>query len=55
MKTKENKTETLVEVPEQELLALVAEKLKGRVLFPESLERAKAFVKNMGNVRFVKK
>ncbi|WP_343704332.1 hypothetical protein [Chitinophaga sp.] len=47
MRTKENKTEELVKVPDQELLSLVEEKLKGRVLFPESLERAKAFVKNM--------
>ncbi|WP_157986663.1 hypothetical protein [Chitinophaga alhagiae] len=47
MKTKGHKTEKPVKVSDQELLSLVAEKLKGRVLFPESHARAKAFLRNM--------
>ena len=40
MKTKED-TKSMVKVPESSLLSLVADKLKGRVLFPEKLESAK--------------
>jgi hypothetical protein len=35
----------MVSVPEAGLVALVASKLKGVALFPEKLERAKAYLK----------
>jgi hypothetical protein len=47
MKTKENMTEKLVKVPQKGLLSLVADKLKDRVLFPQKIEDAKAYLKNV--------
>jgi len=47
MKTKEIKTQNTTQSPEQVSLSLVAEKLKGRVLFPEKIERAKAILKQV--------
>ncbi|WP_162946287.1 hypothetical protein [Chitinophaga barathri] len=47
MKTKENNSKNLVSIPENSLLALVAFKLKDRVLFPEKIEEAKKYLKNM--------
>jgi hypothetical protein len=44
MKKAENK-EKMVLVPEKGLVALVASKLKGVALFPEKLEKDKAFIK----------
>ena len=43
MKTKEKK-ERLIKVSESDLLTLVANKLKDRVLFPEKVERAKKYL-----------
>jgi len=43
---KENK-KTTEKMSEDELLDLVSERLKGRILFPERLEAAKKLVKNM--------
>ena len=47
MRTKENTTERLVKVPQNGLLSLVASKLKGRVLFPDKLEKAKEYMKKI--------
>lgn len=44
MKTKDKKTNELVNVSEAGLLSLVAAKLKGRVLFPRRIEEAKKFL-----------
>lgn len=41
--TKQNK---LAKMPEAELLSLVAQKLKGRNLFPEKVEAAKKYLQN---------
>ncbi|GAA3945511.1 hypothetical protein GO495_30745 [Chitinophaga oryziterrae] len=46
MKTEE-KTDVLVKVPESELLSLASVKLKGRVLFPQRIEDAKKYLKNI--------
>jgi hypothetical protein len=45
MEVKEN-TEKMVLVPQSWLLALVAEKLKGKELFPESNAEAKRLLQN---------
>lgn len=37
----------MVSVPESALLSLVADKLKNKVLFPEKMESAKNFLKNV--------
>ena len=47
MKAKENKPINLVKVSDAELLSLVASKLKGKVLFPERVENAKKYLKNV--------
>jgi len=47
MKTGEEKTEKLIKVSESGLLALVATKLKGRVLFTEKVESAKKYIKQV--------
>jgi len=47
MKTKKEKLEKMVRVPESGLLSLVASKLKGRILFPDKVEDAKILVKNI--------
>ena len=47
MNTKETNTDNLVTVSEAGLLALVAAKLEGIVLFPEKIEEAKAFFANI--------
>jgi hypothetical protein len=52
MKTKETHTEKLVKVSESGLLSLVADKIKGRVLFPEKIEDAKQYVKHVKNNPF---
>ena len=52
MKTKEKNTEKLVRVSESGLLSLVASKLKGRILFPEKVEDAKQYLKQVKNNPF---
>lgn len=47
MKSKEKKTENLVKVPEKGLLSLISSKLKDRVLFPQKIEEAKKYLKNV--------
>jgi len=47
MKTEKEEPEEMVKVPETGLLSLVASKLKGRILFPDKVEEAKALVKNI--------
>lgn len=47
MKTIGNKKETMVKVPESALLSLVAEKLKGKVLFPNKIESAKKYLRKV--------
>lgn len=46
MKTIES-NETLVKVPVSALLSLVADKLKDKVLFPEKVESAKKYLRNV--------
>jgi hypothetical protein len=46
MKAKESKKVKMVTIPESELLALVAFKLKDRELFPKKVEEAKRIMKN---------
>jgi hypothetical protein len=46
MKTKE-KTNVCVIVSEAELLSLVSIKLKDRLLFPQRIEEAKKYLKNI--------
>jgi hypothetical protein len=45
MKTKENKSKELVKITESDLLSLVSEKLKNRVLFPDKVEKIKEHLK----------
>jgi hypothetical protein len=52
MKPKALNSEKLAKVPQEDLLSLVAFKLKGRVLFPEKVERLK---KQLKHVQFVKR
>ena len=52
MKPKVLNSEKLAKVPQEDLLSLVAFKLKGRVLFPEKVERLKQQLKH---VQFVKR
>lgn len=47
MKTKEEKEEKLVQVPESVLLSLVVDKLKNKVLFPEKVKSAKEYLKQI--------
>lgn len=47
MKAKVTKSKELVKVPESGLLSLVASKLKDRVLFPQKVEDAKKFLRNV--------
>jgi len=47
MELKEKKQETMVTIPEKDLLSLVAAKLKGRVLFPKKHEEAKKFLETI--------
>jgi len=47
MKTEKANQEKMIKVPESVLLALIAAKLKGKVLFPEKLERARKYVKSI--------
>lgn len=47
MKTKETNAQKLVKEPQKALLSFVAAKLKNRVLFPEKLEEAKQYLKNI--------
>lgn len=47
MKTEQTKPEKVVKVSESELLALVAARLDGVVLFPEKIEEAKKFISNI--------
>jgi len=46
MKTEENTKKKLDKESKAKLLALVAEKLKGRDLFPKQTEEARRFLKN---------
>ena len=50
--SKEKKKTPTANVPEKELLDMVASKLKGVALFPESLERAKKFLEK-AKIKFV--
>ena len=52
MKAKEKHTEKLVKVSESGLLSLVADKIKGRVLFPEKVEDARQYLKQVKNNPF---
>jgi hypothetical protein len=52
MKTKEKNAEKFVKVSESGLLSLVADKLKGRILFPEKVEDAKQYLKQVKNNPF---
>ncbi|MEN9684669.1 MAG: hypothetical protein RLZZ28_455 [Bacteroidota bacterium] len=45
MKTNETKSADLVKVKKSTLLSLVADKLKGRTLFPEKVEAARKYLK----------
>jgi hypothetical protein len=45
--TKDHKTQSKVSVSKKGLLSLVASKLKGRNLFPEKVEDAKAYVRKL--------
>ena len=47
MKTKNLKTDKLVQVPESALMTLVIAQLKGRILFPEKIEAAKKYLKHI--------
>ncbi|WP_316813846.1 hypothetical protein [Pedobacter heparinus] len=47
MKNKKSSKDNLVKVPESALLSLVAYRLKGQVLFPEQIKRAKDLIKNI--------
>ena len=47
MKAKEEKKDKLIEVSESGLLSLVAAKLKDRVLFPEKVDNAKKYLKQV--------
>ena len=47
MKAKEESAEKLIRVSESGILSLVADKLKNRVLFPEKVEAAKNYVKQV--------
>ena len=47
MKTKAEKQQKLVEVPESVLLSLVANKLKDKTLFPEKVKSAKKYLKQV--------
>lgn len=47
MKNKKDSKENLVTVPESALLSLVAYRLKGKVLFPEQVKRAKDLIKSI--------
>jgi hypothetical protein len=47
MKTKVNSTEKMVTISEKALLSLVAAKLKGRVLFPQKVENARRYMKDV--------
>lgn len=49
---KEKKKTPIANVPEKELLDMVASKFKGVALFPESLERAKKFLEK-AKIKFV--
>ena len=51
MKANQKTTERMVKVPQKGLLALVASKLKDRVLFPEKLEEAKLFLKKVQSAK----
>lgn len=53
MKTKDIKAVKLVKVPEAALLALVLSNLKGVVLFPEKIEAAKKYLKQMNKKKAV--
>jgi hypothetical protein len=44
---KANNKSKMVSIQEAELLALVSNRLKGRVLFPKKVEEAEALVKNI--------
>ena len=47
MKAKGNKTDKLVSIPEKGLLSLVSNQLKDRILFPQKIEEAKAYLKKV--------
>lgn len=47
MKTKNIKTDNLVQVPESALVTLVIAQLKGVVLFPEKIEAAKKYLRHI--------
>lgn len=47
MKTKEKNTEKLAQTSKADLLTLVSAKIKGKILFPEKVERDRELVKNV--------
>jgi len=47
MKAKEKNVGNAMKASEQELLSLVAQKLKGRVLFPEKVKDAKKYLEHV--------
>jgi hypothetical protein len=53
MKT-ETTDEKMVLVSESVLLSLVADKIRGKVLFPEQVRRAKEYLKNIDADAFAK-
>ena len=47
MKTKKPNNEKLIQISESALLSLVADRLKGRVLFPEQVESSRKFLRSV--------
>lgn len=47
MKTKEKNTEKLAQTSKADLLTLVSAKIKGKILFPEKVEKDRELVKNV--------
>lgn len=47
MKAKKRNNDKLVEVSKSTLLALVADRLKDRVLFPEKVESSRKFIESI--------
>jgi hypothetical protein len=47
MESKEITDKDLIGLSKSELLSLVAEKLKGKVLFPKQIEDAKRYLQNI--------
>ncbi|NIG54818.1 hypothetical protein [Chitinophaga sp. Cy-1792] len=50
---KENQSEKMITIPEMLYLSLVSERLKDRILFPESLARMKAILEETDQEEFL--